>query len=99
MSFNDQSTMFAEASVVAGVFGAGLTNAVFMQPEAALLEPAPPTDIDPGAHNLIFPTLAGMGGLLYGLAIGTDYDPATQDFTMPIERVESLPDAPQVTKV
>lgn len=85
-----QMTLFAEAAVALGVFGAGLTNAVFMQPGSTLLELAPPTDVDPAAHNVIFSTMAGLGGLKYGLAIGHDYDPVTQDFTMPIERVQQL---------
>lgn len=41
LSFGEQVSAFAEAEIVAGALGAGLTNAAFMEPGARLLEFAP----------------------------------------------------------
>ena len=92
LSIEDQVRYFNEAQVVMGAFGAGLTNAAFMQRGTCLVEIAPPKTRVTTAHNAIFPTLCGLRELRYGLAVGsdTDFDPTTHDFTIPLTSIERL---------
>ena len=92
LSFIDQVRLFADAEIVIGAFGAGLTNAAFMKPGAALLEIAPPTSTIFTAHNAIFSTMSGLKQLRYGLVTGSDksFNPVNHDFEVPIPWLDQL---------
>jgi hypothetical protein len=58
-----QAQVFNSAEVVVGVHGAGLTNAVFMNPGGILVEAVPRYDSRHAPITGIFARLAGMNGL------------------------------------
>ena len=58
-----QAQLFNRAEVVVGVHGAGLTNAVFMNPGGILVEAVPHYDSRHAPITGIFARLAGMNGL------------------------------------
>jgi capsular polysaccharide biosynthesis protein len=65
MPFADQVRIYGEAEIIMGPHGGGLTNAVFAQPGATVIEVFLPTYI-----NGCFPALANACGHRYGFTIG-----------------------------
>jgi hypothetical protein len=57
MNFKDQCKLFDSAALVIGLHGAGLTNAVWMQPETCLIEIA--------AFNQYFENMCHQKGVMY----------------------------------
>jgi flagellar biosynthesis/type III secretory pathway chaperone len=57
MSFKDQCKLFDSAAFVIGLHGAGLTNAVWMQPQTCLIEIA--------AFNQYFESMCKQKGIMY----------------------------------
>jgi len=88
MSFDKQVQLFAEAMVVLGPHGAGLSNAVFCQPGSTLIE------FLPKSRSFIdcFERLAGLAGMAYYKIAGED-DPArrspdmSEDYTVDISEL------------
>lgn len=93
MPVADQIHLFRGADVTLGVCGAGLANAAFMRPGSLLLEIAPTRRATPPVvHNASFASMAGSGGLRYGLlsAPSRGVDQETHDFAAPIQWLEQL---------
>ncbi len=67
----DPRQVFAEAAVVVGGHGAGLTDIVFCQPGGAVLELMPDSHV-----RAYYWTLAASAGLHYGYLIGPAVEPA-----------------------
>lgn len=60
LSFNDQVLVFSSAFIIAGIAGAGMTNAVFARKNALVIHIVPPT-----MPNLFFYQLASICGHKY----------------------------------
>lgn len=69
LSFIEQVALFSRATVVAGVHGAGLTNALFSKKLGALLEIRSPND----PRNNCYYSLAGALGFSYGFIEGATW--------------------------
>jgi capsular polysaccharide biosynthesis protein len=65
MSFADQVRLFSEAKIIVGPHGGGLTNIVFAQPGATVIEVFPPSYI-----NGCFWALSDVCGHKYGFTVG-----------------------------
>jgi capsular polysaccharide biosynthesis protein len=65
LSFHEQTAIFAQAEVVAGIHGAGLANLAFCQPGTRVIEFFAPDWI-----NLCYRSLALAGGLNYACLVG-----------------------------
>jgi capsular polysaccharide biosynthesis protein len=92
LSVRDQAALFAEAAVVVGPHGAGLTNAAFMAPGGAIVELTHTGRVVPTYFEL-----AAAADLAYAVVIGEIAGDAGQpilaDFTVDADAVEAAVDA------
>jgi capsular polysaccharide biosynthesis protein len=88
----DQAALFAQAAVVVGPHGAGLTNAAFMAPGGAMVELTHTGRVVATYHELSI-----AAGLAYGTVIGDLAGDASQpilaDFTVDADAVEAAAEA------
>jgi len=93
LSVPEQAALFSRAGRIAGILGAGLTNAVYAPAGARLIEVMP--------RNLVFPSyykLARSVGLSYSFAIGSEkalpwpirFPDTESDLVAPIDELEAL---------
>ena len=90
LSFAEQVALFAEAEVVVGPHGAGLTNCVFMAPGGALIELTHDKRVVWTFHEV-----AGAAGLNYACIVSDavlndkNDDALFADFTVDLDALEA----------
>ena len=87
LSFRDQAALFAQAEIIAGPHGAGLTNILFAPPGADVIEISPADKI-----TIAYPMLAKCAGHRFTGIIGTRGD-RQEHFTVDIAEFGAKLDA------
>jgi capsular polysaccharide biosynthesis protein len=87
LTLREQADLFADADIVAGASGAGLSNILFAPPQATLIEFQPDSFIN-CAHWFVTNAL----GQDYGFVIGRG-ETERHDFRVPVEKLEAVFDA------
>jgi capsular polysaccharide biosynthesis protein len=89
MSLRDQAGLFHRASLVVGVKGAGLTNALFCTPRAHVIVLSPADFPDPFFWDLVG-QFGGNYSEIFGALVGRDCGQSENPFTIDISRLRAI---------